>query len=72
MARIHDQLSAIAELADRAEGFLTDAEFRDEMEMKYLRYYQSTAHYLQAQYLQNEIIIELLARQAGEDIMDND
>ena len=72
MARIHDQLAAIAELADRAEGFLTDAEFRDEMEMKNLRYYQAIAHYGQAQYLQNEIIIELLARQAGEDIGETD
>jgi hypothetical protein len=72
MASIHDQLSAITELADRAEGFLSDAEFRDEMEMKYLRYYQASAHFQQAQYIQNGIIIELLARQAGEDLADDD
>jgi len=68
MARIHDQLAVITDLADRAEGFLTDAEFRDEMEMKYLRYHQAATHFQNALYLQNQIIIELLASQAGEDI----
>ena len=72
MGRIQDQLSQITEEADRAEGFLSDAEFRDEMDMKYLRYYQATSHFLFAQYLQNQVIIELLARQAGEDIGESD
>jgi hypothetical protein len=64
MAENVDKSQQVADLMRRAEGFMTDAEFRDETEMKQIRYLQAMSHALIAIGLQNEMIIELLKSQA--------
>ena len=67
MAEGETPVERMRELMDNAEGFFTDAQFRDETDMKQLRYSQAITSALLAMTMQNEIIIKLLKRQAGQD-----
>jgi len=69
MAVTKEQMDEIVGLIENAEGFTTDAEFREELDSKVIRYLQSICSALRAQCAQNKIIIELLARQLGEDAL---
>ena len=62
-----EAVGRINELLTRAEGFMTDAEFREEMDMKNLRYQQAMSHTLLAMSEQNRLILDLLRKQVGEE-----
>jgi len=64
MAEPDERLGRIRDLVNRAEGFISDAEFRDDYETRTIRYQQAMADTLLAIQLQNEIVIELLTQQA--------
>jgi hypothetical protein len=63
MAEPDARLARIKDLRDRAEGYFSDAEFREDQESRVTRYYQAIATSLLALTIQNEIIIELLKEQ---------
>lgn len=63
-----EALERITEYRDRAEGFVTDAEFREEVDVKNMRYYQAMSHLLLAIADQNSIMIGLMAKMANEDL----
>ena len=46
------------------EGFMTDAEFREDHETRVIRYLQALTNGLLALSLQNQVIIELLEKQS--------
>ncbi len=54
----------IKDMLERAEGFLSDAEFREDQESKVVRYFQAISMALLALAAQNEVIIDLLKQQA--------
>lgn len=62
MAETDEKLTELQELVDRAEGYLNDAEFREDFEMRQVRYFQAMATLLLAIERQNEIVIELLKK----------
>ena len=62
MAETDEKLTELQELVDRAEGYLNDAEFREDFEMRQVRYFQAMAILLLAIERQNEIVIELLKK----------
>ena len=68
MAKREEILEHVAELMDNAEGYITDAEFREEMDVKNSRYYQAQSMLLWALAEQNKVIIRLLREIAGEDV----
>jgi hypothetical protein len=68
MAAIAERLTEIHQLMENAEGYFTDAEFREDPETKRVRYFQSMSSSLRAITQQNAILIDLMARQAGEDL----
>ena len=63
MADIDPRPANIKAMVERAEGLLTDAEFREDQESKVIRYYQAIVTALLALAAQNEMIIELLSKQ---------
>jgi hypothetical protein len=63
MADSEERLAKAQEHVDLAEGYMTDAEFREEYETRFLRYLQATCNALLALYLQNQTIIELMSKQ---------
>ena len=64
MADADERMEQITELLRKAEGFMTDAEFREEMETKQIRYLQAISHALLSLALQNQVIIDLLRSQS--------
>ena len=48
MADNEERLADIAEHVDRAEGYMADAEFREEFETRQIRYLQSLCELLMA------------------------
>jgi hypothetical protein len=72
MAKREEILAHVTELVENAEGYMTDAEFREEMDVKNSRYYQATSHLLWALTEQNRVIIRLLREIAGEEVEDED
>jgi len=62
MAETDERLTESQELVDRAEGYLNDAEFREDFEMRQVRYLQAMATLLLAIERQNELVIELLKK----------
>lgn len=62
MADDDERTADLEELMDRAEGYLSDAEFREEFEMRHVRYLQATCTLLLVQARQNVLIIELLKK----------
>jgi hypothetical protein len=63
MADNEERLARIRELSDLAEGFMSDAEFREEVDTKVVRYLQAVTQQLFVLKLQNEILIEALTEQ---------
>jgi hypothetical protein len=63
MAQEDERLNAASERVERAEGFISDAEFREEYEVRTVRYLQAIANTMVALYQQNQVILERLDRQ---------
>ena len=63
MADIEELLTKAKELVEAADGFAADAEFRQDLQDKAMRYLQAFHSGLQALSLQNEAIVELLKKQ---------
>ena len=63
MAEVDPRPAKIKDLLERTEGFLSDAEFREDQESKTVRYFQAISTALLALAAQNEMIIELLSKQ---------
>jgi hypothetical protein len=59
-------------LIERAEGLLSDAEFREDQESKVVRYFQAITTTLLALAAQNEMIIELLSKQQAYGSLSNE
>ncbi|NLW51642.1 MAG: hypothetical protein GXY85_12495 [Candidatus Brocadiaceae bacterium] len=62
MADTDARQNELAELIEKAEGYLSDAEFREDMEMRQVRYLQAMTTLLLANARQNEAMIELLRK----------
>lgn len=60
MADIDQLLEEATSQVDQAEGYITDAEFREDFEEKQIRYQQAISHLLLAVYRQNLAIIDLM------------
>jgi hypothetical protein len=60
MAEDEDRAAQIGELVSTAEGYMSDAEFRDEYETRQIRYLQAMSNLLLAIALGNQRLIELL------------
>ena len=67
MADTDERLARAQQRIDIAEGFMTDAEFREEHETRLIRYLQSTCNCLLAIYAQNQAIIEMMKKQQDAD-----
>jgi hypothetical protein len=63
MAETDERLTRITDLIARAEGYLSDAEFREDQESRVTRYFQAMNSTLLAVAAQNQLIIELLTKQ---------
>lgn len=63
MADNEERLARIVEMTDIAEGFISDAEFREEVDTKVVRYLQAVTQQLMVLKLQNEMLIEALTEQ---------
>jgi len=63
MADTDERLTLIQQLLNKAEGYVSDADFREEHESRVLRYNQAMCSLLLAQCMQNQIFIELLQKQ---------
>ena len=72
MAEMDEKLERAKELMERAQGFLSDAEFREEHETKQIRYLQAMSNSLVVLYLQNELIVDLLKKQQEYDALAGD
>ena len=62
MADADERMTELQELVSRAEGYLNDAEFREDFEMRQVRYLQAMTSLLLALERQNELVIELLKK----------
>ena len=62
MAETDEKSTELQELVDRAEGYLNDAEFREDLEMRQVRSLPAMATLLLAIERQNELVIELLKK----------
>ncbi len=60
MAETDERLAQADEHMERARGFISDAEFRDEIDTRTVRYLQAIAYSQVALYLQNQVLIEKL------------
>ena len=63
MADTDARLEEVVARTRRAEGFMSDAEFREEVESKVVRYLQALSETMIAVIRQNEVIIDLLKAQ---------
>ena len=63
MADVDETLQRAKEYIDRAEGFVSDAEFREEYEMRVVRFLQAISSSVIAVYLQNQVLLESLRKQ---------
>lgn len=63
MAETDERLQQIVELVERAEGYMSDAEFREDFETQQLRYLQAMSNVLLAISFQNQLIMDLLKAQ---------
>jgi hypothetical protein len=71
MADTDETLEQATELLHRAQGFMSDAEFREDVDTKQTRYLQSISASLIAVCLQNGVIIDMLTRSGeGGDLSD--
>jgi len=58
-----ERLSEAAQRVETALGFVSDAEFREEHEMRQIRYLQAMSNALVAIYLQNQVMLEIMQQQ---------
>ena len=65
MAETDERLQRAKELIDIVEGYISDAEFREEHETQLIRYMQAVSNALVAVSLQNLVIIDLLKQQGS-------
>ena len=63
MADTDERLTRAQQRIDIAEGFMTDAEFREEHETRLIRYLQATCNCLLGIYAQNQVIIDMMKQQ---------
>lgn len=71
MVDIDETLEQATALLRRAQGFMSDAEFREDVETKQTRYLQAISAAAITACLQNEVIIDLLTRKGeGGDLSD--
>lgn len=63
MAETDERAAQADEMVDLAEGYMADAEFREDYDVRQLRYLQATCQLLLAISVQNRIMIDLLAAQ---------
>ena len=63
MADNDEKLQEADQLLRMAQGFMSDADFREEVETKITRYLQSVSASLIALGLQNQVTIDLLKKQ---------
>lgn len=63
MAETDERAAQADEMVELAEGYLADAEFREDYDMRQLRYLQATCQLLLAISVQNRIMIDLLGAQ---------
>ena len=63
MAKTDEGLQQARALAEMAEGYLSDAEFREDFEARQVRYFQAISSLLLAITKQNDIVIALLKEQ---------
>jgi hypothetical protein len=63
MADHEEKLARIREMTDIAEGYISDAEFREEVDTKVVRYLQAISQALLVLKMQNDVIIEALSEQ---------
>ena len=63
MAETDERAAQADEMVELAEGYLADAEFREDYDVRQLRYLQATCQLLLAISVQNRIMIDLLAAQ---------
>ncbi len=63
MAEPDERSAQVNELMENAEGYISDAEFRDDLDMRQLRYMQATCALLRATAIQNQMILEMLREQ---------
>ena len=66
MAETEEKLQQAQDFIHRAEGFMSDAEFREDTEMKIVRYLQAATAALTGIFYQNQVIAAMLM-QRGED-----
>mgnify|MGYP000321247596 CR=1 FL=1 len=64
MAQNDERLEEAQAHIDRAQGFITDAEFREENEIRMVQYLRAVAEGVIALYHQNEVILEATREQA--------
>lgn len=57
MADATETLKRANELVELAEGYMSDAEFREEMDIKQIRYLQAIANVMLALKLQNDLLL---------------
>ncbi len=63
MAETDERAAQADEMVELAEGYMADAEFREDYDVRQLRYLQATCQLLLAISVQNRIMIDLLAAQ---------
>jgi hypothetical protein len=63
MADNEEMLTHIREMTDIAEGYIADAEFREEVDTKVVRYLQAACQTLLVLKIQNDMILEALTEQ---------
>ncbi len=63
MADYEEQLNTAQEHANLAEGYMSDAEFREEHDTRLIRYLQANSNLLLSIYLQNQVMIQMMAKQ---------
>jgi hypothetical protein len=63
MPDIDETLKRANSLIELSEGFMSDAEFREEMDIKSIRYLQAMANQLMAIKLQNDVIISYFRKE---------
>lgn len=62
MADTDERMTELRALVEQAEGYLSDAEFREDVEMRSIRYSQAMTNLLLVLAKQNELVIELLKK----------
>ncbi|MGD2175339.1 MAG: hypothetical protein PVJ27_08045 [Candidatus Brocadiaceae bacterium] len=65
MANAEELLSQAEENFELAQGYVSDAEFREEHETRVVRYLQAITRTMMAVYLQNAVLLEAMGEEGG-------